>query len=62
MTTPRPIFVLRLRPLPGVNGILALRALLKRLLRDAGLICVGVTEEQPPAAAPRPAPRRSEPR
>ena len=41
----RPVFVLRLQPLPEVDTIKALRALLKRALRSYGLRCVGLREE-----------------
>jgi len=37
-------FVLVLRPEPGVDGDRALRAALKRLLRDHGLRCTGARE------------------
>jgi hypothetical protein len=40
----RPVFVLQLRPEPGVDAIRALRAALKRLLRDHGLRCISATE------------------
>ena len=40
----RPIFVLRLRPEPGVNGYRALRELLKRLLRTHGFRCLDARE------------------
>jgi hypothetical protein len=53
MTAPRPIFRLRLRPEPHIEPIRALRAALKRLLRDFGLRCVSVEQESPqkPASA-----------
>ena len=41
----RPIFALRLEPLPGVDGRHALREALKRLLRNHGLRCVACVEE-----------------
>jgi hypothetical protein len=41
----RRTFVLKLRPLPGVDPIRALRLGLKRLLRSYGLRCVSVAEE-----------------
>jgi hypothetical protein len=44
----RPIFVVRLRP--GPNGLLGLRALLKRAKRDHGLICVGLAIDVEPRA------------
>ena len=41
---PRPVFVLRLRPLKNVDGVRALRRLLKYALRACGLRCVSVEE------------------
>lgn len=38
----RPEYILRLRPEPGVDGPLALRHVLKRLLRSSGMKCVSV--------------------
>ena len=38
----RPIYVLRLQPLPCVDGIRALRRALKYLLRACGLRCISV--------------------
>jgi len=46
----RPIFVVRLTPLPGVDGIKALRAVLKILLRRFGLRALSVREDD--GAAP----------
>jgi hypothetical protein len=43
--TERPIFVLRLRPLPGVDAVRALRAGLKILLRRFGLQALSVELE-----------------
>jgi hypothetical protein len=43
---PRSIFVLRVRAEEGVDEIRALRAWLKRGLRDFGLICVEAYQEQ----------------
>lgn len=44
----RPIFVLRLRPLPGsVPTLQRLKRCLKALLRAFRLECVSITEEQP---------------
>jgi hypothetical protein len=43
----RPIFILRLRPELGVDPIRALRRSLKILLRQCGLRCVSLEEEQP---------------
>ena len=40
----RPTFVLELRPEPGVDPVLALRALLKVALRRFGLRCVAARE------------------
>jgi hypothetical protein len=39
-------FVLTLRPLPNVDGIRALRFVLKRLLRQHGMRCVALREER----------------
>jgi hypothetical protein len=36
-----------LQPLPGVDGIRALRWVLKRLLRQFGMKCVDLREEKP---------------
>ena len=44
MTPRRPVFVLQLRPEPRIDAIKALRAALKRLLRDYGLRCISVEE------------------
>ena len=41
----RPVYVIRLRARPGVNSILALRQVLRRLLRSYGLICVSISIE-----------------
>jgi hypothetical protein len=46
MEIQRPVFIVRLRALPGVNGIQALRAALKALLRRYGLKCVSVEVEK----------------
>jgi len=40
----RPVFVLELRPEPGVDPVSALRALLKVALRRFGLRCISATE------------------
>lgn len=40
-----PIFIIRLRPLPGVDGVRALRAALKVLLRQFKLKCLSVETE-----------------
>jgi hypothetical protein len=42
----RAIFVLKLRALPGVDGIKALRQALKMLLRQHQLKCIELREEQ----------------
>ena len=44
-TKPPRIFVLKLRALPGVDSIKALRMALKQLLRRHQLRCVSVHEE-----------------
>jgi hypothetical protein len=41
----RPIYVLRLQPLPRVNAVKALRAALKSLLRRFGLRALSVELE-----------------
>lgn len=41
----RPVYVLRLAPLPGIDGTRALRELLKRARRNHGLRCVVCHEE-----------------
>ena len=41
----RPVFVLRLEPLPGIDGHKALREALKRLRRNHGLACRACHEE-----------------
>jgi hypothetical protein len=43
--TDRPIFLLRLQPLKGVEPVRSLRLALKRLLRDYGLRCLSVQAE-----------------
>jgi hypothetical protein len=46
----RPVYVLELRPEPGVDPVLALRALLKLTLRRFGMRCISAREnieEQP---------------
>ena len=43
--TARPIFIVRLRPQPGIDGIRALRLALKVLLRRFGLKAIEVKEE-----------------
>jgi hypothetical protein len=49
--TERPIFMLALRPEPRVDGIRALRALLKTARRRFGLVCVTIEEVYPSAHA-----------
>jgi hypothetical protein len=47
MNTPaksRPTFVLELRPEPGIDPVLALRALLKTTLRRYGMRCISARE------------------
>jgi hypothetical protein len=44
----RPIYLLRLRPEPGVNGTRALRHALKTLLRCYRLRAVDLREERQP--------------
>lgn len=46
----RSTFVLRLEPLPGIDGHKALRAALKRLRRNHGLNCVARREEAAPTS------------
>lgn len=41
----RPIYALRLEPLPGIDGARALRDLLKRARRNHGLRCIACVEE-----------------
>ena len=45
MTEPRPIFVIKLRPEPGVDGVRALRRALKVLLRRFRLRCTDIRQE-----------------
>jgi hypothetical protein len=42
----RPTFTLELRPEPGVDPVLALRALLKVTLRHFGMRCISARENQ----------------
>jgi hypothetical protein len=44
MKAPRPRFVLTLEPLPHVDPIRALKATLKRMLRDDKLRCLDIRE------------------
>jgi hypothetical protein len=48
----RPTYLLRLQPLKGVDGVHALRRLLKRALRDFGMKCLSAHEEQTIPAQP----------
>jgi hypothetical protein len=41
----RPIYIIRLRALPGVDAVQALRAALKTLLRRYGLKCLSIEVE-----------------
>jgi hypothetical protein len=43
----RPVYTIKLRPLPGVDAVRALRALLKHALRRCGLKAVSVEEGEP---------------
>jgi class 3 adenylate cyclase len=54
----RPTYILTLRPESGVDGLRALRRLLKRLLRDHGLRCVGIEADRSTAATRRKKPSR----
>jgi hypothetical protein len=59
--TERPTFVIVLRPEPGIDGVRALRAALKTLLRSHGLRAVRIAAEAPsadPGLAERQAPTR----
>lgn len=47
MNNDRQIFVLRIRALPGVDAIRALRFVLKSLLRRYGFRCLDVRAEKP---------------
>jgi hypothetical protein len=44
----QPIFVIKLRARPGADGIRALRAILKVLLRRHRLVCIDAREEPSP--------------
>jgi hypothetical protein len=46
--SPRPTFRLLLRAERGVDGVRALRSLLKVMLRRFGLRCISVEEVRPP--------------
>jgi hypothetical protein len=46
MEVRRPIYVIRLRALPNVDGERALRTVLKMLLRKYGLQCVSAEIEK----------------
>src|SRR5262245_14647167 len=54
----RPTFVLRLRPGPRIDGVRAMRGLLKAALRRFGLKCLEAREELAATAASRPDQRR----
>jgi hypothetical protein len=44
------VFVVKLRPLPGVDAIKALRQGLKYLLRRCGLRCISIEQKENPDA------------
>jgi hypothetical protein len=46
MKVDRPIYLLRLRALPGIDPIKALRFVLKSLLRRYGMQAIEVKEEE----------------
>ena len=46
--TDRPVFLLRLQPLPRVDPIAALRAILKTALRRDGMCCLAAVEDTKP--------------
>ena len=46
--TARPTFLLKLQPLPNVDGIRAMRWVLKALLRKHGLRCVSIEQTTAP--------------
>lgn len=41
----RPVFVIELRAEPGIEPLMALRAALRRLIRDHGLKCVRLSRK-----------------
>jgi hypothetical protein len=41
----RPVFTVQFRAKPGIDAIKALRALVKRALRNHGLKCVSASED-----------------
>jgi hypothetical protein len=43
-----PTFVLRLQPVPGTDGVRAMRWVLKTLLRKHGLRCVSIEQTTAP--------------
>jgi hypothetical protein len=47
MPPDRPIYLLRIQPLKGVDAIQALRALLKGMLRQCKLKCLSAEVEKP---------------
>jgi hypothetical protein len=51
----RLVYILKLEPLPGIDGAHALRELLKQAGRSHGLHCLACHELSPPASA-QPAP------
>jgi len=61
-TTPEAVdtlIVLHLRPLPGVDPVIALRQALKRLLRSHGLRCVNLEARGWPGVVPLPSAKKS---
>jgi hypothetical protein len=48
MSEPRPTIVVTLRPEPRMDGMAAVRAPLKVLLRTFGLRCTAITIEETP--------------
>lgn len=57
---PRPVFVLRLKALPGTDAYRELRLVLKRLLRAHGFRCLTVREERDPAPVANASPKAPE--
>jgi hypothetical protein len=55
----RPIYVLKFRPLPGIDAIRSLRAILKFALRGHGLRCISAQEIPPQPVSPPGAPGKS---
>jgi hypothetical protein len=56
MKQERPIYLLRLQPLKGVDAVRALRWILKRLLRDFGMKTISIKEEVPDTEPTKPFP------